>query len=77
MLWLAVMVALMARVVVAAFWQFRPIRDGRADPVIAPDWSSLERPASPPSAIRWGSSGRPEVEDDHVGRPFPSAADGP
>jgi hypothetical protein len=76
MLWLAVMVALMALVVVAAFWQFGRIRDGRADPVIAPDWSSLERPASPPSAIRWGGSGQSEAEDGHVGRPFPSAADG-
>jgi hypothetical protein len=76
MLWLAVMVVLMALVVVAAFWQFRRIRDGRADPVIAPDWTSLERPVPPLSEIRWGSSGQSEVEDDHVGRPFPSAGDG-
>jgi hypothetical protein len=71
--WLAVMVAMMALVVAFALWRTRQIRDGRADPVIAPDWTSIERPASPPSAIRWGLDNRPEVEDDHVGRPFPVA----
>ncbi len=75
MLWVGVMAALMVLVVVYAFWYFRRIRDDRMDPVIAPDWTSLERPASPPSAIRWGISERTEVEDDHVGRPFPPAGE--
>jgi hypothetical protein len=74
-LWLAVMAALMVLVVVYAFWYFRRIRDGRMDPVIAPDWTSLERPASPPSAIRWGIGEQSEVEGDHVGRPFPPAGE--
>jgi hypothetical protein len=65
------MVALMGFVVVLAIWYTRRIRDGRADPVISPDWTSMERPASPPSSIRWGAIEHSEVEDDHIGRPFP------
>jgi hypothetical protein len=68
--WLAVMLALMVVTVAGAVWRVRRIRDGRADPVIPPDWTSLERPASPPAAIRWGRDDGTEIEDDHVGRPF-------
>ncbi|WP_428338660.1 hypothetical protein [Mycobacterium sp.] len=50
--WLALMVAMMG--LVAAFWRTRQIRNGQADPIISPDSTSIERPASPPSAIRWG-----------------------
>jgi hypothetical protein len=71
MLWLGLMLALMGLVVVFAIWYTRRIREGRADPIISPDWSSMERPASPPSSIRWGAVEHSEVEDDHVGRPFP------
>lgn len=73
--WLAVMLAMMGLVAAFAVWRTRQIRDGRADPIISPDWTSIERPASPPSAVRWGSGAQPDVEDDHVGRPFPSSAE--
>jgi hypothetical protein len=70
-LWLAAMLATMALVVIFAIWYTRRIRDGTADPIISPDWTSFERPTSPPSSIRWGGGEYREVEDDHVGRPFP------
>ncbi|MGB6209305.1 hypothetical protein [Mycobacterium sp.] len=71
-LWFVVMVALMALVVVFAVWYFRRIRDGRIDPIVAPDWTSLERPASPPTGLQWGSGAQRDVDDDsHIGRPFP------
>ncbi|MBZ4631676.1 MULTISPECIES: hypothetical protein [Mycobacterium avium complex (MAC)] len=74
-LWCAVMVALMALVVVFAFWYFRRIRDGRINPIVAPDWTSLERPASPPSGLQWGGGEQRELDDDsHIGRPaFPAS----
>jgi hypothetical protein len=69
--WLALMVALMVAMVALALWRVRQIRDGRADPVIAPDWTSIDRPESPATTIRWGRDEQPDAEDDHVGRPFP------
>jgi hypothetical protein len=67
---LVAMLALVALMVAAFFWHARRIGDGRADPIVSPDWGPYQRPASPPSGIRWGS------EDDHVGRPFPPSGRG-
>jgi hypothetical protein len=75
LVWLAMMVAMMGLATAFAVWRTRQIGDGRADPIISPDWTSIERPASPPSAVRWGLGAQPEIEDDHVGRPFPSSAE--
>lgn len=73
-LWCAVMAASMALAVVFAFWYFRRIRDGRINPIVAPDWTSIERPASPPTGLQWGSGEQRDLDDDsHIGRPFPPA----
>jgi hypothetical protein len=74
--WLAVMLALMALAVVFAVVYTRRIGAGRADPIVSPDWTSIEQPVSPPSGIRWGIDDRLEIEDDHVGRPFPPQQSG-
>jgi hypothetical protein len=73
---LAAMLALVALMVATFFWHARRIRDGRADPIVSPDWGPYQRPASPPSGIRWGSGAQPDFEDDHVGRPFPPSGQG-
>lgn len=36
-------VGLMALFVAASLWYFRRIGEGRADPVISPSWTTLER----------------------------------
>jgi hypothetical protein len=69
---LLAMVSLVGLMVTFAIWHTERIRDGRADPIIPPDWTSIERPVSPPASIRWGTEGLADVEDDHVGRPFPT-----
>ena len=48
----------------------RRIGQGRADPIISPDWTSMERPVSH-TDIRWGNLEHSDIDDDHVGRPFP------
>jgi hypothetical protein len=68
---LLTLVSLMGLLVAFAIWHTRRIRQGRADPIISPDWTSIERPVSPPAGIRWGTEGLVEVEDNHVGHPFP------
>lgn len=68
---LITIVSLMALTVAFAVWHTKRIRDGRADPITSPDWTSIERPACPRSSIRWGANGLSEVENDHVGQPFP------
>jgi hypothetical protein len=71
--WLAVMVVSMGCVVGFAFWHFRRVRDGRMDPLVGPEWS---RPPSPSIGIRWNESDHhDEMDDDHVGRPFPQPGD--
>jgi len=64
-------VSLMGLVVAFAIWHTKRPRGGRTDPIIPQDWTSIERPVAPTSAIRWGAEGLSEVEDDHVGRTFP------
>ncbi|MGV0834182.1 hypothetical protein [Mycolicibacterium thermoresistibile] len=45
-------VALMVLFVVGSLWYFRRIRDGRADALVNPSWTSDMRPASPPPPLR-------------------------
>ena len=68
--WLVSMVALMALTGGFAIWHTRRIGQGRADPIISPDWTSMERPVSH-TDIRWGTLEHSDIDDDHVGRPFP------
>ena len=42
---------LMALFIAGSWWYFKRIRDGRADPVINPSWTSTMRPASPPPLL--------------------------
>jgi hypothetical protein len=43
--------ALMALFIFGSWWYFKRIRDGRADPVINPSWTTNMRPASPPPPL--------------------------
>ena len=42
---------LMALFIFGSWWYFKRIRDGRADPVINPSWTTNMRPTSPPPPL--------------------------
>jgi hypothetical protein len=47
----AACLVVMAVFVASSWWYFRRIRDGRADPVVNPSWTTNMRPASPPPPL--------------------------
>lgn len=42
---------LIALFIAMSLWYFKRIRDGRADPIINPSWTTNMRPASPPPPL--------------------------